>query len=87
MDTRRQRRGQLRRLPQLAARRRQACCAAKTALRFGERAWSYRELDLAGARVAGAPAQCGLRPGDRQAALGKNSYPQWCCGWPACAAG
>ncbi|MFJ4293703.1 acyl-CoA synthetase [Cupriavidus sp. NPDC089707] len=46
---------------------------AKTAIRFGERAWSYRELDLATARVAGALAQWGLRPGDRVAAFGKNS--------------
>lgn len=45
----------------------------KTAIRFGERSWSYRQLDDASARVAGALAQCGLRPGDRVAAFGKNS--------------
>ena len=43
------------------------------AIRFGERCWSYRELDDATARVAGALAQWGLRPGDRVAAFGKNS--------------
>ncbi|WP_369797763.1 AMP-binding protein [Cupriavidus sp. UYPR2.512] len=45
----------------------------KTAIRFGDRAWTYRQLDEAAARVAGALAQWGLRPGDRVAAFGKNS--------------
>jgi len=45
----------------------------KTAIRFGERAWTYRELEDAAARVAGSLAEWGLRPGDRVAAFGKNS--------------
>lgn len=45
----------------------------KTAIRFGERSWTYRQLDDATASVAGALAQWGLRPGDRVAAFGKNS--------------
>ncbi|SPA41485.1 Acyl-CoA synthetase (AMP-forming)/AMP-acid ligase II [Cupriavidus taiwanensis] len=45
----------------------------KTAIRFGERSWTYRQLDDATARIAGALAQWGLRPGDRVAAFGKNS--------------
>ncbi|SOZ19007.1 Acyl-CoA synthetase (AMP-forming)/AMP-acid ligase II [Cupriavidus taiwanensis] len=45
----------------------------KTAIRSGGRSWSFRQLDDATARVAGALAQWGLRPGDRVAAFGKNS--------------
>lgn len=45
----------------------------KIAIRFGERDWTYRQLDEAAARVAGSLAQWGLRPGDRVAAFGKNS--------------
>ncbi|WP_059415818.1 fatty acyl-CoA synthetase [Cupriavidus basilensis] len=46
---------------------------AKTALRFGERNWSYRELEAAAAAVGAALLRWGLRPGDRVAAFGKNS--------------
>lgn len=45
----------------------------KTAIRFGDREWTFRALDDAAARVAGALLGWGLRPGDRVAAFGKNS--------------
>ncbi|MBB4662014.1 fatty acyl-CoA synthetase [Conexibacter arvalis] len=45
----------------------------RTALRFRERRWSYRELDLAVDRVAARLRERGLRPGDRVAAFGRNS--------------
>ncbi|WP_454727306.1 MULTISPECIES: fatty acyl-CoA synthetase [Cupriavidus] len=45
----------------------------KTALRFGERQWRYRELEAAAAAVGAALQRWGLRPGDRVAAFGKNS--------------
>jgi len=45
----------------------------RVAIRFGERAWTFLELELASARVAGALAAWGLQPGDRVAAFGKNS--------------
>jgi fatty-acyl-CoA synthase len=45
----------------------------KPAIRFQDRAWTYRQLDEAAARVAGALAAWGLQPGDRVAAFGKNS--------------
>lgn len=43
------------------------------ALTFGERSWSYVELDRAVGRVAAALPGLGLMPGDRVAAFGKNS--------------
>ncbi len=43
------------------------------ALHFEDRAWTYRALDDAGARVAAALLALGLRKGDRVAAFGKNS--------------
>ncbi len=45
----------------------------KVALRFGERKWTYRELEAAAASVGAALQRWGLRPGDRVAAFGKNS--------------
>ncbi|MDW3684051.1 fatty acyl-CoA synthetase [Cupriavidus sp. CV2] len=45
----------------------------KVALRFGERGWTYRELEAAAASVGAALQRWGLRPGDRVAAFGKNS--------------
>lgn len=45
----------------------------KLALTFGERKWSYAELDQAVGRVAARLLELGLRPGDRVAAYGKNS--------------
>ena len=46
---------------------------SRTALHFGERAWTYAELDRAVGRVAGRLLGCGLARGDRVAAYGKNS--------------
>ncbi len=46
---------------------------ARTALTFGERSWTYGELDAAAARVATGLRGLGLEPGDRVAAYGKNS--------------
>ncbi len=43
------------------------------ALTFGDRAWTYRELDDAATRVGGALLALGLKKGDRIAAFGKNS--------------
>lgn len=43
------------------------------ALTFGDRAWTYRELDQAATRVAARLLALGLHPGDRVAAFGKNS--------------
>jgi fatty-acyl-CoA synthase len=45
----------------------------RTALIFGERRWSYRELDAAVGRVAGRLLAEGFTKGDRIAAYGKNS--------------
>lgn len=45
----------------------------KTALVFGERTWTYRELDTAVGRVAHQLLGLGLQKGDRVAAYGKNS--------------
>jgi fatty-acyl-CoA synthase len=45
----------------------------KLALTFGERSWTYRELDAAAGRVAAQLLALGLEPGDRVAAFGKNS--------------
>jgi len=43
------------------------------ALRYGERRWTYRELDRAADRVAHRLTALGLGPGDRVAAYGRNS--------------
>ncbi|MEV6494394.1 AMP-binding protein, partial [Actinoplanes sp. NPDC051633] len=45
----------------------------RVALTFGERTWTYRELDTAVGRVAAGLLALGLSPGDRVAAYGKNS--------------
>src|SRR5262245_51858569 len=45
----------------------------RTALVFGERRWTYEELDDAVARVAGRLLEAGFAHGDRVAALGTNS--------------
>ena len=45
----------------------------REALRFGPRAWSYRDLDRAADRVARALLATGLNPGDRVVAYGRNS--------------
>jgi fatty-acyl-CoA synthase len=45
----------------------------RTALHFGERRWTYEELDDAVSRVAGRLLELGLEKGERVAALGTNS--------------
>jgi fatty-acyl-CoA synthase len=45
----------------------------RIALHFGERRWTYEELDDAVSRVAGRLLELGLAKGDRVAALGTNS--------------
>ncbi|WP_329562866.1 fatty acyl-CoA synthetase [Kitasatospora sp. NBC_01266] len=45
----------------------------RLALRFADRDWTYRALDTAVTRAAGWLLARGLRPGDRVAALGRNS--------------
>ncbi|MCX4749960.1 fatty acyl-CoA synthetase [Kitasatospora sp. NBC_01287] len=45
----------------------------RVALHFADRHWTYRELDDAVTRAAGWLLARGLRPGDRVAALGRNS--------------
>src|SRR3954467_1210249 len=45
----------------------------RIALHFGERRWTYEELDDAVSRVAGRLLELGLVKGDRVAALGTNS--------------
>jgi fatty-acyl-CoA synthase len=45
----------------------------RTALIFGERRWTYEELDDAVSRVAGRLLELGLVKGERVAALGTNS--------------
>src|SRR5215218_1086682 len=45
----------------------------RTALVFGERRWTYEELDDAVARVAGRLLETGLTRGERVAAYGTNS--------------
>src|SRR3954454_2892518 len=46
---------------------------SRIALHFGERRWTYEELDDAVSRVAGRLLELGLAKGDRVAALGTNS--------------
>ncbi|MFF3692908.1 acyl-CoA synthetase [Streptomyces sp. NPDC002221] len=54
--------------------RRSACRTPHhTALRYGERAWSYAELDAAVSTAAAFLAGLGLHKGDRVAAYGHNS--------------
>ncbi|MFD5465957.1 acyl-CoA synthetase [Kitasatospora sp. NPDC127059] len=45
----------------------------RIALTFGDRGWTYRQLDEAVSRAAGHLLGLGLRPGDRVAAYGRNS--------------
>ena len=45
----------------------------RVALHFGDRRWTYRELDDGAGRVAAALLGLGLVKGDRVAAFGKNS--------------
>ncbi|MGK5729029.1 fatty acyl-CoA synthetase [Streptomyces sp. URMC 124] len=56
----------------------------RTALRFGERTWTYRELDEAVTGAAVALRERGLRDGDRVAAYGHNS-DAYLIGFLACA--
>lgn len=45
----------------------------RVALEFGDRRWTYRDLDAAATRAARWLIDRGLRPGDRVATYGKNS--------------
>ena len=45
----------------------------KVALRFGDRVWSFRDLDAAAAGIAAHLLSLGLKRGDRVAAYGRNS--------------
>ncbi|WP_149536286.1 fatty acyl-CoA synthetase [Siccirubricoccus phaeus] len=56
-----------------AIRRSGARFGERPALRFGDRAWSFRSLDQAADRVARFLLAQGLRPGDRVCAFGRNS--------------
>lgn len=56
----------------------------RLALRFGERSWSYSELDQAVSAASVALTARGLRPGDRVAAYGVNS-DAYLIGFLACA--
>ena len=56
-----------------AIRRSAARRPEKDALIFGERRWSYAELDAGANRVAHALLERGLKKGDRVAAYGMNS--------------
>ncbi|GGX97361.1 acyl-CoA synthetase [Streptomyces hiroshimensis] len=56
----------------------------RTALRYGERTWTYRELDEAVTGAAVALRDSGLRDGDRVAAYGHNS-DAYLIGFLACA--
>jgi len=55
----------------------------RIALVFGDRRWSYAELDCAVNRVALAFAEAGVRPGDRVGAYGRNS-DAYALAWLAC---
>ena len=46
---------------------------ARTALVFGDRTWTYRELDEATTRTAAWLRTLGVAQGDRVAAYGRNS--------------
>ncbi|MFZ4406448.1 MAG: AMP-binding protein, partial [Paracraurococcus sp.] len=56
-----------------AVRRAGARFRDRPALRFGDRAWSHAELDLAADRVARMLLDSGLAQGDRVVAFGRNS--------------
>ncbi|WAL99600.1 acyl-CoA synthetase [Streptomyces sp. Je 1-369] len=56
----------------------------RTALRYGERAWTYEELDGAVSRAAGALRDSGLSRGDRVGAYAHNS-DAYLIGFLACA--
>jgi fatty-acyl-CoA synthase len=58
----------------------------RSALVFGERDWSFRDLDRAADRVAGHFAALGLNAGDRIAAYGRNSDAYFIA-WLACVRG
>ncbi|MBS0560111.1 MAG: AMP-binding protein [Proteobacteria bacterium] len=45
----------------------------RAALQFGDRIWTFRELDAAVDRIARHLRDAGLRPGDRLGAYGRNS--------------
>jgi len=57
---------------------------SRTALLFGERRWTYRELDDAVSRASRVLLDLGLAKGDRVAAYGKNS-DAYLIGFLACA--
>ncbi|MFF3906156.1 acyl-CoA synthetase [Streptomyces sp. NPDC001848] len=46
---------------------------ARTAIHYGDRSWTYAELDDAVSRAARVLREAGLAPGDRVGALGHNS--------------
>ncbi|MFF4211433.1 acyl-CoA synthetase [Streptomyces sp. NPDC001796] len=46
---------------------------ARVAIRYGDRSWTYAELDDAVSRAARVLREAGLAPGDRVGALGHNS--------------
>jgi fatty-acyl-CoA synthase len=56
-----------------AIRRAAARFRDRPALVFGDRTWTFREIDAAATRVAHRLTDLGLRPGDRLAAYGRNS--------------
>jgi fatty-acyl-CoA synthase len=58
----------------------------RSALVFGDRDWSFRDLDRAADRVAGYFAALGLAAGDRVAAYGRNSDAYFIA-WLACVRG
>ena len=58
-------------------------CPGRVALRFEDRAWTYRALDDAVSRAAAHLLGLGLSPGDRVAAFGTNS-DAYALGFLAC---
>ena len=58
----------------------------RSALVFGERDWSFNDLNHAADRVAGHFTALGLNPGDRIAAYGRNSDAYFIA-WLACVRG
>jgi len=55
----------------------------RVALRFGERAWSYRALDAVTTEIAAHLPSLGLAAGERVVAFGRNSDEYLLC-WIAC---
>lgn len=55
----------------------------KPAIAFGERSWTYVEIDAAADRIAGLLHARGIRKGDRVAAFGRNSDAYF-LGWLGC---